>query len=301
MRYFIAVFIFCLVLFIYLHMYYHLKTSNDLEIYTMERPSKDKLEEICDLRQPVAFEFTCDRLTDTCNMQTLQDRYSAFDLKIRNVKQNDKDSELFLPLRFREAMHLFQTDTAGKFMTENNIDFLTETGVVKSLKYNDAFLRPPMVSRCAYDIWSGSQGCRTPLRYNLNYRNFIYLTSGSAQLKLIPPQSSKYLHAIKDYDNFEYRSPVNPWDVADDHKAEFDKVKALDLGLVKGMMVYIPAYWWYSIEYGEVSSILNFQYRTYMNTVAILPELIMSFLQKQNTKMDVARKLSGSEQKPPQE
>jgi hypothetical protein len=38
-----------------------------------------------------------------------------------------------------------------------------------------------------------------------------------------------------------------------------------------------------------------------MNTVAILPELIMSFLQKQNTKMDVARKLSGSEQKPPQE
>ena len=97
------------------------------------------------------------------------------------------------------------------------------------------------------------------------------------------------------------RSPVNPWDVAEDHKAEFDKVKALDLGLVKGMMVYIPAYWWYSIEYGEVSSILNFQYRTYMNTIAIRPELIMSFLQKQNTKMDVARKLSGSEQKPPQE
>ena len=51
----IALLIFCLVLFIYLHVYFHLKTSNDLEVYEIEQPSKDKLEEICDLRQPVIF------------------------------------------------------------------------------------------------------------------------------------------------------------------------------------------------------------------------------------------------------
>ena len=44
--YFIAIFIFCVVLFLYLHIYYHLKTSNDLEVYTIEKPSKNKLEEI---------------------------------------------------------------------------------------------------------------------------------------------------------------------------------------------------------------------------------------------------------------
>jgi hypothetical protein len=36
----INIFIFCLILFIYLHIQYHLKTSNDLEIYEIEQPSK---------------------------------------------------------------------------------------------------------------------------------------------------------------------------------------------------------------------------------------------------------------------
>ena len=53
------------------------------------------------------------------------------------------------------------------------------------------------------------------------------------------------------------------------------------------MIIYIPAYWWYSISYEEVSSICSFQYRTFMNTVAILPELTMSFLQRQNIKRNL--------------
>ena len=52
-KYYVAFFVFCVILFLYLHINYHLKCSNDLEVYTIERPSKDKLEEICDLRQPV--------------------------------------------------------------------------------------------------------------------------------------------------------------------------------------------------------------------------------------------------------
>ena len=57
MNIFLTIFIFSLVLFLYLHIYFHLKVSNDLEVYTIEQPSKDKLEEICDFRQPVIFKF----------------------------------------------------------------------------------------------------------------------------------------------------------------------------------------------------------------------------------------------------
>ena len=57
MNYLISFFIFCLVLFLYLHIYYQLKTSNDLEVFTIQNPSKDKLEEICDIRQAVIFDF----------------------------------------------------------------------------------------------------------------------------------------------------------------------------------------------------------------------------------------------------
>jgi hypothetical protein len=63
----IGFFIFCLVLFIYLHIQFHLKTSEDLEMYEVEQPSKERLEEICDIRQPVLFDFDCQKIIDTTN------------------------------------------------------------------------------------------------------------------------------------------------------------------------------------------------------------------------------------------
>ena len=293
MNIFLTIFIFSLVLFLYLHIYFHLKVSNDLEVYTIEQPSKDKLEEICDFRQPVIFEFENTQLKESCNLATLEDVYGAFDIKIRNMEDDTDDTkEMYLPFLLKEAVHLFQNDKKKVYMSENNMDFLKETGTLKVFKYNDAFLRPHMVSRCIYDIWSGSIGCQTPLRYNLNYRNYIYLTNGAAKLKLISPQSSRYLDVIKDYDNFEYRSPVNPWVVQEKYKSSFDKIKVLDLDIMPGQIIFIPAYWWYSIEYTELSCICSFQYRTYMNTLAILPEIILSLLQKQNIKRDAVKKVN---------
>jgi hypothetical protein len=296
MNYFIAIFIFCVVLFLYLHIYYHLKTSNDLEVYTIERPSKNKLEEICDLRQPVVFEFSNERLLESCNLAILDDNYGAFDIKLRDTQQNDENSELYLPFLLKEALKVFQDDKNAKYITENNGDFLEETAAIKNFRYNDSFLRPPMISKCTYDFWSGSIGAQTPLRYNLEYRTFIYLTSGKAKLKLIPPHSSRYLNVEKDYDNFEFRSVINPWNVQQHYKADFDKVKVLDIEVAPGYIIFIPAYWWYSIEYEELSSICVFKYRTYMSTLSTLPQILMSYLQKQNIKREIAKKLDIIEQ-----
>ena len=296
MNYFIAIFIFCVVLFLYLHIYYHLKTSNDLEVYTIERPSKNKLEEICDLRQPVVFEFSNERLLESCNLASLDDNYGAFDIKLRDTQQKDDNSELYLPFLLKEALKVFQDDNNSKYITENNGDFLEETAAIKNFRYNDSFLRPPMISKCTYDFWSGSVGAQTPLRYNLEYRTFIYLTSGKAKLKLIPPHSSRYLNEEKDYDNFEFRSAINPWNVQQHYKADFDKVKVLDLEVTPGYIIFIPAYWWYSIEYEELSSICVFKYRTYMSTLSTLPQILMSYLQKQNIKREIAKKLDIIEQ-----
>ena len=291
MNYFIAIFIFCVVLFLYLHIYYHLKTSNDLEVYTIEKPSKNKLEEICDLRQPVVFEFSNERLLESCNLSSLDDNYGAFDIKLRDIQNKDDNSELYLPFLFKEALNIFQNDKNSKYITENNGEFLEETAAIKNFRYNDSFLRPPMVSKCIYDLWSGSIGAQTPLRYNLEYRTFVYITSGKAKLKLIPPHSAKYLNTEKDYDNFEFRSPVNPWNIQNEYKADFDKVKVLDLDIVPGYIIFIPAYWWYSIEYEELSSICIFKYRTFMSSLSTLPQTLMSYLQKQNIKREIAKKL----------
>ena len=122
MKYLIGILIFCLVLFFYLHIYFHLKTSNDLEVYTIERPSKEKLEEICDLRQPVTFQYFNKELCSILNLDNINKNYSAFDLKIRDRQDDPDKTELYLPLVFGEAFALFKKDEENKYFTENIIN-----------------------------------------------------------------------------------------------------------------------------------------------------------------------------------
>ena len=115
-KYFVAIFIFCLVLFLYLHIQYHLKTSDDLEVYTIERPSKETLEEICNIRQPVVFEFKNERLLESCNLTNLDDNYGAFDIQVRDVTNKDENSELYLPFLLKEAINIFGEDKNEKYI-----------------------------------------------------------------------------------------------------------------------------------------------------------------------------------------
>ena len=286
--------IFCLVLFIYIHVYFHLKKSEDLELYEIDLPSKTKLEEICDIRQPIVFNFDNIRLNEACVRGAILDTYGAFDIKIRNVKEGGEEditdmniSELYIPLAFTSALKVMHDDEQAQYLSENNADFLEETGLSKVFAYNDEFLRPAMVSNCIYDVIMASDKCKTPFRYELNYRNYFLVTEGEVQLKMAPPKSTRYLSQMKDYENFEFRSQVNPWKVQPVYRADFDKVKCLEVTLKKGQIIFIPAYWWYTIHFTKDTTLCSFKYRTYMNTVAILPQLAMRFLQRQNVKRNV--------------
>lgn len=290
-------FIFCIVLFIYLHIQFHLKTSNDLEVYEVDDASKDKLEELCDVRQPVIFDFDCDKIIQTTNRNFLTENYQAFEIKVRNINDLDYNSEIYMPLALHASVKLFNEDKNGVYYSENNGDFLQETGVVKNMQYNDPFLRPSMLSNCNYDIMMGSENTITPFRYEINYRNFFLVTQGSVQVKLAPPNSSKYLYTVYDYANFEFRSSVNPWAVQAKYIADFDKMKCLDVILQKGQTIHIPAYWWYSIKFGKDTSLSCFHYRTYMNNLAITPYIGMHALQVQNTKVETAKKIDIKKQK----
>ena len=296
----IGFFIFCLVLFIYLHIQFHLKTSEDLEMYEVEQPSKDKLEEICDLRQPVIFDFDCQKIVESSNKSYISNNYNAFEIKIRNVKETDPNSELYIPLPLHAANKLFNEDNNSTYFSENNNEFLEETGVIKSLKYNDEFLRPYMVSNCNYDIMLGSANTCTPFRYEINYRNYYLLTEGSAQIKLAPPHSIRYLYPNYDYENFEFRSPVDPWSPQPKYIADFDKMKCLEFTLIPGKTLYIPAYWWYSIKFNKNTSISCFNYRTYMNNIAVAPYIGMHALQIQNVKRNIVKKASIDELNKPE-
>ena len=106
---------------------------------------------------------------------------------------------------------------------------------------------------------------------------------------MAPPQSIKYLYPVYDYENLEFRSPVNPWNVQPKYLADFDKIKCLEFSLPKAKTVFIPAYWWYSIKFTKNSSLSCLNYRTYMNNLAISPYIGMHILQLQNIKRNTTK------------
>ena len=288
-------FIFCVILFFYLHIQFHLKTSDDLEIYEIEQASKDKMEEICDLRQPVLFDLPSvedsDKISNTTNKQYLLDNYPVFEIKIRDTYDTNLDSNMCVPLPLHLATKLFDEDTNSTYFSEGNTDFLQETGAIKNMSYNDEFLRPSLVSNCYYDILMASANVETPFRYDLNYRNYYIVTQGSVKIKLSPPKSIKYLYPISDYENFEFKSPVNPWAPQTKYKADFDKIKCLEIILTPGRFLFIPAYWWYTFKFERNTSISCFKYRTYMNNIAITPKICMYALQNQNVERKIAKQI----------
>jgi len=304
----ISIFIFCIVLFLYLHVHFHLKRSNDLEVYEIEQPSKQRLEEVCDIRQPTTFEFYNEQLLTQLSYQSIHTNYRAFDIHIRDVskiqpsktiedktkiqqKGTEHDPVLYIPVTFKIAHEVLKTDTDTKYISEHNTDFIDETGLIKIFQLNDEFLRPYMVSTCMYDIMMASTGTTTPLRYEVNYRNYFLVTQGRIKILLIPPKDTRYLYPINDYDILEFRTPVNPWNVQAEYQDDFDKIKTLEVELFQGMVMFIPAYWWYSIQFiVRETSVCSFKYRTHMNTISIAPQLIMNVLQNMNTKRDTLEK-----------
>lgn len=284
MNYLISVLVFIIILFFYIHVYHHYSTSNDLEVYTIDTPDSERLEEVCNIKQPFVFDLHNEELMGMFNLKFLLTKFGNFDINIRNVNNFDDESQMYLPLQLEKSKVLLEKDMKSVFISERNGEFISETGLEKYLSLNDEFMKPPLVFNSYYDFVCGSKNTQTPLRYNINYRNYIYVTNGTLKLKLICPNDSKYLQKIKDFENFEFRSPINVWNVQQEYKKSFGKVRVLDIKIEKGTMLYLPPFWWYSVKFSENSSYLNFSYRTYMSTLAILPYLVLHFLQRQNIK-----------------
>ena len=90
----LIIFIFMVVLFCYVHIYDNYTTSNDLEVYEIDKVSKDKLEEICNLKQPFLFNFDETLIANT-NLYQVTQHNDAFEINIRlNEKEEIENSEI---------------------------------------------------------------------------------------------------------------------------------------------------------------------------------------------------------------
>jgi len=244
---------------------FHLKTGDDMDVYETSIVSKSKLEEVCNLRQPVLFNYT-NNLIHQCTLAVIKE-YGAFDVHIYD------ETYVGVSIPLEKANKIMKKK---KYATYQNDSFLIETNLKKCFTEMDVLLRPPMVSSIHYDLLFGSEGYTTRLKYTNKYRNYMIVTEGTATLKLTPPRNTKYLEEVKMYDEPDFYTSISPW-------KEVKRVKFLDVTLSKGKLLFIPAYWWYSIRLEKDACVCMFSYKTFMNSLATLPDSIRQMLQKQNT------------------
>ena len=69
----------------------------------------------------------------------------------------------------------------------------------------------------------------------------------------------------------------------------------MEVTIKQNEMVFIPAYWWYSIRFNGVNSMLvSCKYFTYMSTVSVSPKLMLYYLQRLNTKSRIEKTTQGT-------
>lgn len=298
MNIYFHVVLFLVILFLYLHLVQQYKRSEDLEVYEMDYTNNENLQEVCDIKQPVLFEYKtvhCE-FFDEVNVDKIDGpNYESHDVKVKENEdywKGDVDSVDYVLLPFSSSQTLMTTDTHANYFTENNETFIEECRMVDDFQSNDAFLKPPLTVQSKYDICMGSKNAATPLRYHTHHRHFVCVNSGKIHVKMTPWKSSKYLYPVKDYDNYEFFSPVNVWKPQRKYFHEMDKVKFLEFDVIAGHAVFIPGYWWYSIQYTEEPTLVTtFTYNNIMNCMANVPNYGLYYLQQCNTKTKVVKTL----------
>jgi len=279
--------LFLLVLFFYIHITAQYKKSEDLDIYEADYDSHSGLQQICDIRQPFLFEFRSvnSDFFERMNWVSVTSVCGSYDIRIKEIADYFSKDELavdYVLLPWTQGTTLIR-DTATQYFTENNHDFVEDAGLFRVFSQTDSFLKPEWTCITRYDVMTGAKTTGTPLRYHTETRRFLSVQSGRILVKMTPWKSTKYLYVNEDFENYEFWSPINVWNPQKKYLHEMDKLRFIEFDVAAGTVLYIPPYWFYSIQYAEDETLVcGFSYHTCMNVLANLPNWGRYYLQQSN-------------------
>ena len=288
--------IFCVVLFVYIHIQHQYTTSNDLEVYRIAPKTKEDIEDVMDLRQPAIFTFESQQLVEELSLPNLEEKYGAYEMKYYSAgASSDASKTQQKPLSslievFRAGGDVSGTSLLNRSIgiTYRNQEFLYETDLIHKIAEEDYSLRPPMMSGTSADIIIGMRNITTPLIYHTQYRTVLLNTFGAVEVVLIPPKYSKYMTFTADYDNLEYCSSMNAWTISGD-----SKIKTVRTSLDVGQVLYIPPYWIYSVRFNTISSVCRLSYSTYVNMLANAYDVVIQKYRQVRYKVEKYRRGGG--------
>jgi hypothetical protein len=281
-------------LFFYIHITAQYKKSEELEIYETDFESNSSLQDICDMRQPFLFEYkkVNEEFFEKINPEKLSEVAGSYDIKIKEITDYWKETDTvdYVVLPWNSSRNLMSTNSTANYFTENNNDYIEEAGIVGAFSKNDVFLKPNGCGYTKYDIMMGAKGVATPLKYHMGHREFVCVQSGKVMVKMTPWKSKKYLYPVHDFEKYEFWSPVNVWKPQPKYLHEMDKLRFIEFDMSEGQVLYIPPYWFYSIQYMEADTMVaGFSYYSIMNCLANLPNWARYYLQQLNIEKKAAK------------
>jgi hypothetical protein len=241
MEFWTNIILFFIILIFYLHLQHEWKKSEDLEIFEMDYISNKDLHEICKLKQPVIFQMN--------HLKELNDFFRFVpdekeEVQIKDIRDYYLSSETKtvdgITLSYKSAFGLCETDPKSIFFSENNSELLiTEFDKMSSL------LCPSLTISKKYDYLFGSAKSYTPVRYHTDSCRFLTVLSGQGiRVKMCPWRNNTQFQCIKDYENYEFWSKIDIW--------KNTTLKCLEFDVKSGYVLYLPPYWFYSIQYIHV-------------------------------------------------
>lgn len=278
--YFLLFFIICV---FYFHVQQQWKTSEELEIYEYQYSTYEGLQETCKCKQPFLFYFPHDPLARPSQLE---------DICIKDTREINHDTLL---LSFRSGYALMETDKMSHFYSYRNRHGIENNpALLKWFSSFDSFLKPSLHYSSEYDLLYGSKKTCTTTTIYYESHNFLYLPSNanqsSVRVRMTPYKSQAFFDVNSDYVNYEFSTDYNLFN--DNHT----EVKTIDFLLQREQVLFIPAYWFYSIEFQEKENeVCLFRYTTYPNLFANTKHNCLYLMQQQNIEEQWLKPLYNSE------
>jgi hypothetical protein len=270
-----ALILFSIILFTYIHLQHQLKTGEDMDVFEYEYVSASGLQEITQYKQPVLFSLQLPSLRDNPHLDPLQVK------DIREYFKPNSTSVESISLSQKSARGLLDTDSKSLFYSDRNQMAIAKSETwTKWFETMDPFLQPSFTIYKEYDVLYGSQKSHTITIFHRESHVYIYLPQETNQspirVKMTPWSSRTFLDHESDYTYYEFWSKTNLFE-------KNERIRCLDFIVKPGYVLYIPPYWFYSIEYqNKTSEVCMTKYTTGANLLANAKHMGKYWIQQQN-------------------
>ena len=269
-----TIIIFFIVLFVYIHVQHQWKTGEDIDIYEYDYTNHKGLQDITQYKQPVLFPL---------EMPSMRDNPKLDPLHIKDIRdyQSSMGHIESIELSNSSARALLDTDTKSVFYSDRNKESISKSpSWTQWFESMDPFLKPSFTVYKEYDVLYGSRKSRTVTTYHRESHIYLYLppetNKSHIRVKMTPWRNRNFMNTVDDYTYYEFWSKVNLFEPN-------DRYRSLDFMLKPSCVLYIPPYWFYSIQFQDKhNEVCMVKYTTGANLIANMKHIGMYYLQQQN-------------------